>query len=389
MMKSMRIAMFSWESLHSAKVGGLAPHVTELSEQLVKSGHEVHIFTRSAWYRDHDEINGVHYQRCGFDESGDIISQMDKMCDAMYSRFLQVSEDTGDFDVVHGHDWHPVNVLNMIKYEMGIPYVITFHSTEYGRNGNVHLNSPTSGEISHREWLGGYESSEVIITSEKFKEEVQQIYKIPDNKISVIPNGIYPGKMEKDVDPGSVKKEYGIHPFAPVILFTGRMHYQKGPDLLVKAIPRVLDGNWGAHFVFIGEGEMRPYCQDLANELKISDYCHFLGYSPDEVLRDWANACDMTCVPSRNEPFGIVVLESWDANKAVVTTDAVNIVDNFRNGVISYRTPESIAWGINYALDGLDSVTLDMGCHGKNLVRTKFSWDNIAINTADIYRKVM
>ncbi|WP_292466449.1 glycosyltransferase family 4 protein [Methanolobus sp.] len=386
-MESMRIAMFSWESLHSAKVGGLAPHVTELSEQLVKLGHEVHIFTRSGWYRDYDEINGVHYQRCSFDQSGGILTQMDKMCDAMYSRFVQVSREHGDFDIVHGHDWHPVNVLNRIKYKCGKPYVMTYHSTEWGRNGNINLNSPTANEVSHREWLGGYESSEVIITSDNFKREVQNIYGIPDYKISVIPNGISPGKMEKDVDSGLIKTNYGIHPFAPVVLFTGRMNYQKGPDLLIRAIPKVLDGNWGAHFVFIGEGEMRPFCQNLANDLNIGHACHFLGYSPDEVLKDWANACDMTCVPSRNEPFGIVVLESWDANKAVIATDAVNIVDNFQNGLISYRTPESIAWGLNYALGGLDSETPLMGNNGKELVNTKFCWENIARNTIDVYNK--
>ena len=42
----MRIAMLSWESLYSVKVGGIAPHVSELSEHLARRGHEVHIFTR-------------------------------------------------------------------------------------------------------------------------------------------------------------------------------------------------------------------------------------------------------------------------------------------------------------------------------------------------------
>ncbi|MEZ5336235.1 MAG: glycosyltransferase [Methanolobus sp.] len=51
------------------------------------------------------------------------------------------------------------------------------------------------------------------------------------------------------------------------------------------------------------------YCQNLASDLNVAHACHFLGYSPDEVLKDWTNACNMTCVPSRNEPFGIVVLE--------------------------------------------------------------------------------
>jgi len=42
----MRVGIFSWESLYSIKIGGIAPHVSELSEALVKRGHEVHIFTK-------------------------------------------------------------------------------------------------------------------------------------------------------------------------------------------------------------------------------------------------------------------------------------------------------------------------------------------------------
>ena len=42
----MRIGMFSWESLYSIKVGGIAPHVSELSEALAKRSHEIHVFTR-------------------------------------------------------------------------------------------------------------------------------------------------------------------------------------------------------------------------------------------------------------------------------------------------------------------------------------------------------
>ncbi len=63
-METLRVGMFSWESLHSVTVGGVSPHVTELADTLSAIGHEVHIFTQSGWMRDYDEINGVHYQRC-------------------------------------------------------------------------------------------------------------------------------------------------------------------------------------------------------------------------------------------------------------------------------------------------------------------------------------
>ena len=71
--------MLSWESLYSVKVGGIAPHVSELSEALARRGHEVHVLTRRGEFDSYDKINGVHYQRVDFDKSGSLIEEMDSM----------------------------------------------------------------------------------------------------------------------------------------------------------------------------------------------------------------------------------------------------------------------------------------------------------------------
>jgi glycosyltransferase involved in cell wall biosynthesis len=189
--------------------------------------------------------------------------------------------------------------------------------------------------------------------------------------------------MKKDVDPGEVKKRFGIHPLAPVVLFIGRMSYQKGPDILVEAIPEVLDHRWDTQFVFIGEGEMRPHCEHLVNAENVSDNCHFLGYADDETARDWFNACDILCIPSRNEPFGIVVLEGWDAERTIVATDAVQIIDNFVDGILVYKYPQSIAWGLNHVLDDLSNNSMRLA--GKELIDTKYNWHKIAEQTSKAY----
>jgi glycosyltransferase involved in cell wall biosynthesis len=231
--------MFSWESLYSIKVGGVAPHVSEISEALARRGHEVHIFTRRGDFDSYDRINGVHYQRVDSDSSGEILYQMDKMCDSMFDRFGAVQRLFGDFDVVHGHDWHPVNALKRIKEVCGIPMVLTMHSTEWGRNGN-NFGGGASKQISHIEWMGCYEASLVIVTTRRMVDELKWIYSLPEKKIRIIPNGIMRGKMRRSLDAGRVKERLSIHPLAPVILFCGRMSFQKGPDLLVEAIPRIL-----------------------------------------------------------------------------------------------------------------------------------------------------
>ena len=82
------------------------------------------------------------------------------------------------------------------------------------------------------------------------------------------------------------------------------------------------------------------------------------------------------CVPSRNEPFGIVVLEALDARKPVVASDAVELVENFKTGIITHKEPSSTAWGLNYVLEGLGHNR--MGENGYNLLKKKYNWKTIA-----------
>ncbi|MDD2835006.1 MAG: glycosyltransferase family 4 protein [Methanothrix sp.] len=381
----MRIGMLSWESLYSIKVGGVAPHVSEISEALARRGHEVHIFTRRGDFESYDKINGVHYQRADVDSSGDVLAQMNRMCDALYDRFGAVQKLFGKFDIVHGHDWHPVCALTRIKDNFGLPFLLTMHSSEWGRNGN-HFGYGISQEISHREWLGCYEASKVIVTTRRMQDELMWIYSLPEEKIRIIPNGIIMGKMRKGLDAGRVKEKYGIHPMAPLVLFCGRMSIQKGPDLLVEAVPYILRNRSDARFIFMGEGGMRPDCERRARELGVADACRFLGYTPSSEKEELVNACDLMCVPSRNEPFGVVVLEAWDACKPVVATEAVSIINNFEDGLLAYIQPESIAWCINRLLANPEEMT-KLARAGCSRIDAEFSWDRIAKRTEDVYEE--
>ncbi len=382
----MRIGMLSWESLYSIKVGGIAPHVSQLSEALASKGHEVHVFTRNGDFDAYDKINEVHYQRVDSDSTGDVISQMNGMCEAIFDRFERVQKIFGRFDVIHAHDWHPVLAANRIKFEHNIPYAFTIHSTDWGRNGNNFGNSSASKEISHREWLGGYESSQIIVTTKQMLDEIQKIYSIPESKINIIPNGIARKEANRYPDPGMVKKKYSIDPLDPLVLFCGRISYQKGPDLLVEAIPLVLRKHNNANFIFMGEGDMKAECEHRARSIGIQEACKFLGYVPGPQKETLISACDLVCVPSRNEPFGVIILEAWDAGKPVVATEAISIIRNFEDGLLAYIQPESIAWCINRLLDNPSEMN-KLGKAGQQRVEAEFRWDKIAERTEDVYDK--
>jgi len=211
-------------------------------------------------------------------------------------------------------------------------------------------------------------------------EELKAAYSIPESKVKIIPNGIVAGKIRRALDPGKVKERYGINPLAPMILFCGRLCYQKGPDLLVEAAPLILKERPDARFVFAGEGEMRGHCERRTWELGVQEACRFLGYVSSAEKQELMNACDLVCVPSRNEPFGIIVLEAWDAGKSVVATEAVSIIRNFEDGLLAYIQPESLAWCINRLLRSPEEMK-KLAVAGQSRIGKEFSWDRIAEKT--------
>lgn len=384
----MRIAFFSWESEYSVHVGGISVHVTELAHALERKGHEVHVFTRLGKpdHPPYERIYGVHYHRCPFASHPDFLEEINNMCRSFVEAFFATEDHVGKFDVIHGHDWLTANAMSWIKEGRGHRSVLTKHSTEYGRCGNNFFGG-NSERIRQIEWHGTYCADHVIAVSRALKEELKWIYNVPEDKIDVIYNGITYFNYDGWIDPGAVKKMYGVGPLDPMVLFVGRMVYQKGPDLLVEAIPYILKYHPNAKFVFAGDGEMRCSVEDKARQTGVSHATRFLGHMNGWRLKDLFKATDCVCVPSRNEPFGIVILEAWSAGKPVVASvngGPSEIVWHEVNGLKIYANPESIAWGIGTLFSDFEDARW-MGQNGRVAVETVFSWDVIADEVLAVY----
>lgn len=386
----MRIAILAWESLHSIHVGGLGVVVTRMAEELAKKGHDVHLFTR--WVEGqskHAKINGVNYHRCKFDPGKDIISFFSNMSKAMVNELHVVVRRGGRFDLIHGHDWHVVDAFYELKKE-GYPVLLSYHSTEYGRCGGAPSDKRPFKEISAREGLGGQISDRVVTVSKAIKKELWALYKIPRKKIDVVPNAIDSRKYQKDIDPKKVKKKYGIFPLTPMVLFIGRLEYQKGPDLLIDAIPKVLENRRDVKFLFAGRGTMGRRLKRGVRKLGVSRAVRFLGWIPYGRYVDLLNSCDIVCIPSRNEPFGIVLLEAWATGRPVVVTDVGGLRENVKNLVNGIKVrphPKSIAHGINYLINHPE-IMKKIGAKGREKVK-RFNWGVTTKKLLGTYRKVL
>lgn len=384
----MRIALFSWESIHSIHVGGIGFHVTELACALERKGHEVHVFTRMG-RPDHplyECIHGVHYHRCPFSSHPDFVEEINNMCRSFVDSFFQTEDYIGPFEIIHAHDWLTANAMAWIKEGRGRKAIFTIHSTEYGRRGNNFFNGH-SERIGHIEWSGAYCADSVIAVSKALKNEMTWIYNVPECKVNVIYNGISCLNYDGWIDPAAVKGMYDISPLDPVILFVGRLVYQKGPDLLVDAIPHVLKFYNNAKFVFAGDGDMRWEVEEQARRLGVSYSTRFLGYRNGWRLVDLFKAADCICVPSRNEPFGIVILEAWSAGKPVVASSnggPSEIIWHDVNGLQIYANPDSVAWGLGTLFSDFDHARW-MGRNGRIAAESVFSWDVIADEVLTVY----
>ena len=385
----MRIAMFSWESLHSISVGGVAAVVTEMAAAMVRKGHEVHVFTRMGeWQSYYQQIDGVHYHRCPFNLQPGFIDEVNDMCRSFVHHFFQTEDFVGNFDIVHAHDWLASNAAVWIKEGRGKKTALTIHSTEYGRCGNNFWEGE-SARVRDHERHGTYCADKVMTVSNALKNEIMWMYNVPEWKTRVVYNGINCHHYDGWLNPAEVKALYGIGPVDPTTLFVGRMSYQKGPDLLVEAIPFVLSYYSNAKFIFVGDGDMRHSVESRAWDLGIAHATRFLGYRSGQELINLYKASDVVCVPSRNEPFGIVILEAWSAGKPVVVScngGPSEFVWHEVDGLKIHDYSESIAWGIGNMFKDFEHARW-MGRNGRTAVETSFSWDTIADQVLHIYQE--
>ncbi|MCK5581300.1 MAG: glycosyltransferase family 4 protein [Candidatus Omnitrophica bacterium] len=387
----LRIALLSWESLHSISVGGIGAHVTQLAAALERKGHEVHVFTRIGWdgHAQHECIHGVHYHRIPYTHHSNFIEDVNNMCRSFVTSVFHHEDYMGaHFDIVHAHDWLTSNAMVWIKEGRGRKTVLTIHSTEYGRCGNNFWGGP-SAHIRDHERHGTFCADKIIAVSNTLKNEVTWMYNLPDWKVKSIYNGVSCHDFDGCLDAGDVKKRYGIGPFEPMVLFAGRMTVQKGPDILVEAIPFILHHHYNAKFVFAGDGHLRGAVEDRARQLGVNHATRFIGHQDAWNLSELYKACDCVCVPSRNEPFGIVILEAWSAGKPVVASKnggPSELIWHDVTGLKISPTPDSVAWGIGTLFGNFEHARW-MGSKGREAVEKCFSWDHIAEQTLDFYKQ--
>jgi glycosyltransferase involved in cell wall biosynthesis len=170
------------------------------------------------------------------------------------------------------------------------------------------------------------------------------------------------------------------------------MHNEKkGIDVLLRAFAQIRDREPQVRLVLAGDGPLRSRLEDLARSLGIGDRVEFLGRQERAQVADLLHGCRVFVLPSRSEPFGIVILEAMACAKPVVATSAggiPEIIESGKNGIlVEPENPKALAEAVMTALKD-ETLRLEIASNGYLTVQERFCSENTGAAYEAVFAQV-
>ena len=306
----------------------------------------------------------------GDDYSGDLLTQVDR-----FANFCVMATRKLRFDVIHAHDWMTFPAALAIARVSGKPLVVHIHSTEFDRSG-VHVNQ----RVYDIERRGMHGAMRVVAVSQLTKNVIVRRYSVPAQKVEVVYNGV-------DIEPTQGEHMTAIQSQDKVVLYFGRITYQKGPEYFIYAAKRVLEMMSDVKFVVAGSGDQAKRMIELAAELGIGHKVLFTGFLRGKDIQRIFSIADLYVMPSVSEPFGIAPLEAMSAEVPVLISKSSGVSE-----VLTHALKVDF-WDIDDMANKIIAVlrhpplSQTLREHGSFEVR-KITWDGAATRCENVYRSV-
>jgi glycogen synthase len=394
---SNRVLLLSWEYPPVIE-GGLARHVRKLAEALVRQGVIVDVLTRgvgeqaAAGQPSVDEIGGVTVHRVPEPswprELDRFVAWVEQMNGDMLAAGEALAEERS-YDLVHGHDWLVANASATLAGRLEVPYVTTIHATEHGRHQGWVQDQPQSHIHSVERWMAR-RADEVIVCSYYMRGHVADIFDIDERRIAVIPNGIDPSELRPAGDLQTLRRQFA-EPREKLVLFVGRLVYEKGFQLALEALPGVIEQVADVRFLVAGSGTHEAELKAQAERLGLSEYGSFLGWIGDDVLHSLYRIADLCVVPSIYEPFGLVALEAMASGCPCIVADTGGLREVVPLGErvgLRFNGGDAAHLGVM-----IERLLVDQQLRERLVTEAsehvlRFDWDDIALRTRGIYSEL-
>ena len=327
--------------------GGMNVYIVEVAKRLAARGIEVDIFTRATSRALPPVVElapGVQVRNvvAGPFEELDKSELAAQLCGFTSGVMLaEAAAEPGHYDVVHSHYWLSGQVGWAAKQRWGVPLVHSMHTL--AKVKNAALAAGDAPEPAERV-LG---EEQVVDSADRLianaGDEARQLivqYGADPRRVETVAPGVSL-TMFRPGFAGAARRRLELPRDAYVLLFVGRIQPLKAPDVLLRAVARLLDDEPALRSRLVvavvggpsGTGLARPEeLQRLAAGLGIADVVRFETPCPQDELAHWYRAADVTVVPSHNESFGLVALESQASGTPVVAAAVGGLRTAVRHG---------------------------------------------------------
>jgi len=374
--------------------GGAGTYAYNLAKELARLGHEVHVIAPRVAGCDKESVEeGLFVHRLSFLNKPFLAAL--SFWFSLRKEFSSLEQLAGGFDIVHDNG---LSAFSLSSKAVFCPRVITIHhlarttlkaleTSLFDRIKNPRRETGISPLV---EPLCIRRADRIIAVSQFTKQDIMDVFNIPDSRIEVICHGAYPENYVFSEEARvKLRSALGIKS-QPMILFVGRLVPRKGVDILLRALPQVLRET-EVKLVLAGSGNQHEY-QHLAQALGIPDKLCFLGRVPDDTLRLLYSSCDLFVLPSRLEGLGIVVLEAMAAGKPIIATSVGGIpelIESGQNGILVEAGDEGkLASAIVKVLSD-KSLARVIGENNMKKVRERYSWEVAARKAERLYNELI
>lgn len=285
--------------------------------------------------------------------------------------------------------------MNLSSFKMPIKTIATVHDLNPDKLPNIYLNRVIDRfKYQTRKRAARKNLAHIITGSQNSKEDIQNILKTPEDKITVIPLAVNKSTFRPldSTELDEARKKLGIQ--SNFILYTGNTLKHKNVDKLLKAFAQAKKKLQEKYtLVITGKPNLQgdrfsTNIEQLIRKLKLQDDIVFPEFSSDEDLNSFYNLCNLFVFPSSYEGFGLPVLEAMTAGAPVLTTSMGSLKE-----VISDSTPTVDPNNINQFSEKLIELLSNsekrksVADYDLNHAK-KFSWLITAEKTLEVYKEV-
>lgn len=371
--------------------GGVGTYVYEMARLLVKMNHGVFIITEESGRSEEYSGQGIRVFRVRPEKNfflNGVRTQLKDFIDRLeysYAVSAKIKEIVSQYtiDIVESCDARTEGFWYYL-FKRKPPLVIKLHTPEsivYALNQESHSKDRRLIERLEEWWI--HRAKRLIGPSNAIVNLAAGYYRINPQEIPVAPNPI---DLDFFKPAASFRKNY-------TVLYAGRLEFRKGPHILIRAIPYVLEKIPQAKFIFIGSDcGMKSYILDKIKQYSIQDYVELVDKLPREELIGYYQNSALCVLPSLWENHPYAVLEAMACGRPVIAGNAGGIPeiieDKFNGRLVAAGSSLDLAETIIDSLANQEA-TEKLGRNARRYMEEKYSPQAIAEINLKIYEELL